>query len=39
MAGGSFGAVRGNAGGHDGGFGATILPDGSAIPGGVCPAG
>lgn len=39
MAGGHSGAVRGNAGGHDGGFGATILPDGSAIPGGVRSAG
>lgn len=39
MAGGSSGAVRGNAGGHDGGAGTAFFPDGSAIPGGVRSAG
>lgn len=39
MAGGSSGAVRGNAGGHAGGAGTAVFPDGSAIPGGVRSAG
>lgn len=39
MAGGNFGAVRRNAGGHAGSAGTAVFPDGSAIPGGVRPAG